>query len=86
MDNNEVKLSDIPYAGWLEGALQELVKMPVKGVCMFAIMENGDFYNNYHNVSVADKLLMAGYIQQDAMFDSMAANGIIERDGGEEDE
>ena len=84
--DNEVDLNDISYAKWLENALQEMIQMPVKGVCLFAITDNGDFYNNYHNISVADKFVMAGFIQQDAMFDSMAANGIIERDDGEEEE
>lgn len=84
--DNEVDLNDISYAKWLENALQEMIQMPVKGVCLFAITDNGDFYNNYHNISVADKFVMAGFIQQDAMFDSMAANGIIEQDDGEEEE
>lgn len=84
--DNEVNLSEISYAEWLEKALQEMIKMPVKGVCLFAITENGDFYNNYHNISLADKFIMAGFIQQDAMWDSMAANGVIEPDGGEEND
>lgn len=82
--DNEMNLSEISYAEWLEKALQEMIKLPIKSVCMFAITENGDFYNNYHNVSFADKILMAGLIQQDAMFDSMSVNGFIERE--EEDE
>lgn len=83
--------NDIPYAQWLEKALQELINLPVKSICMFAITESGDIYNNYHNVTMADKLVMAGLIQQDAMLDSMIANGFIEEeqedtDDGEEKE
>ena len=76
--NNNVNLKDIPYVEWLENALQELIKFPVKGICIVATTENGEIYNNYHNVTMADKLVMSGIIQQDAMLDSMAASGIIE--------
>lgn len=84
-------LSDIPYAKWLEKALQELINLPVKSICIFAMTENGDIYNNYHNVTMADKLVMAGLIQQDAMLDTMVVNGFIEEeqedtDDGEEKE
>lgn len=80
---NEVNLSEISYAEWLEKALKEMITMPVRGVCLFAITDDGTFYNNYHNISVADKFLMAGYIQQDAMIDTLEVNGMIKT---EEDE
>ena len=35
---------------------------------------------------MGDKLLVAGIIQQDAMFDSLAANGVIDYDDDEENE
>ena len=76
--NNNPDFNNIPYAQWLEKALQELIEFPVKGICMYAITEKGDVYSNYHNVSMADKLLIAGFINQDAMLDSLAANGIVE--------
>lgn len=82
----EPNLNEIPYAEWLENALQEMIKFPVKGICMYAVMDNGDIYNNYHNISMADKILISGYIQQDAMLDTMTANGMIEKSDGEEDE
>lgn len=83
MSNNN--LNNIPYAQWLEKALQELITFPVKGICIVALTDNGEIYNNYHNVNMADKLVMAGIIQQDAMLDTMAASGIIEySDDGDE--
>ena len=78
MTKNATDLNKIPYAQWLENTLQELIKFPVKSIGIYATTETGDIYNNYHNVSMADKLLIAGIIQQDAMLDSMAASGLIE--------
>lgn len=85
MPNNK-NLKDIPYAQWLEKALRELIGFPVKGIAIVATTENGEVYNNYHNITMADKLVIAGLIQQDAMLDAMAANGYIEYADDEEEE
>lgn len=76
MPNNN--LNNIPYAQWLEKALQELITFPIKGICLSAITETGEAYTNYYQISMMDKLLIAGLIQQDATLDSLAANGFIE--------
>lgn len=76
MGNNVFE--NIPYAPWLEKALQDLIKIPVKGICIHAITNNGEAYTNYYEISMMDKLTIAGLIQQDAMLDSLAANGLIE--------
>ena len=47
MYNNVFK--DIPYAQWLENTLQEMVHLPVKGVCLAATTDNGAIYNSYYN-------------------------------------
>ena len=75
MSNN---LKDIPYTQWLENALQELIKLPVKGICLSAITTTGEAYTNYYEISMMDKLLIAGLIQQDATLDTLAANGFID--------
>ena len=85
-NNNTNDIFALPYAKWLEQTLQELVKFPVKGIAINAITSNGEVYTNYHNVTMAEKLMIAGIINQDAMLDTMAANGIIEysdEEGGE---
>ena len=82
MPNN---LNNIPYAQWLEKTLQELIKLPIKGMCMNAILDNGEAYTAYYNATMLDKITIAGLIQQDAMLDTMAANGFIEYED-EEDE
>lgn len=80
----EKDFSTLHYAPWLEKALQELLNFPVKGICMHAITENGDVYSNYYQIPMKDKLTIAGTIQQDAMYDTLAANGIIQFDDDEE--
>lgn len=77
-NNNPTDVFSLPYAKWLEKTLQELVTFPVRGICISATGDKGEVYVNYHNVSMADKLVISGLIQQDAMLDTMAANGIVE--------
>ena len=76
-------LNEIPYAQWLEDALQVLITLPVKGVCLCAVTNTGEAYTNYYEISMMDKLTIAGLINQDATLDALAANGFIEY---EEDE
>lgn len=83
---SENKLLSLPYAQWLEQTLQQLVNFPVKGICLIATTENGEVYNNYFQMSMLDKLTVAGVIQQDATFDALAANGVIEYAEDEEKE
>ena len=76
---------NIPYAEWLEKALKEMLEFPVKGICINAITDTGEAYINYYKISMMDKLTIAGLIQQDAMLDSLAANGFIKYAEDEED-
>ena len=78
-------LDNIPYAKWLEKTLQELIAFPIKGIAIQAITTTGEAYTNYYEISMMDKLTIAGLIQQDATFDSLAANGLIKY-ADEEDE
>ena len=84
--NNKNDIRNMPYAEWLEKALQELVHFPVKGLCIVATTEDGEYYVNYHNVPMGDKLTISGLVNQDAMLDTMAANGMIKYVEDEEDE
>lgn len=86
-------ITEMPYAKWLEETLHDLVDIPMRAISIAAITENGDFYSNYFKATMADKVTLAGIISQDAMFDTLAANGVIEYeeeeeniDGSEEDE
>ena len=77
-------LNDIPYAQWLEQTLQDIIGLPVKGLCLNAVLDGGEVYTAYHNVSMVNKLTIAGIVQQDAMLDTMAANGLIENENDED--
>lgn len=82
--------SDIPYAQWLEQTLQDVINLPIKGLSLHAVLENGDVYTAYHKVGMNDKLIIAGQVQQDAMTDFLLVNNFIkndeEGDDGEEED
>lgn len=87
MPNEPINLKDLPYAQWLEDTIQDIVQLPVKGIALSLILEDGSVYSNYYKVPALDKLTIAGTIQQDSMYDSMRANGLIKNvDDEEEDE
>lgn len=75
----ENNLNDLAYGPWLENTLKELIGFPVKGLCLTAIGQGGEVYTNYHEISMMDKIKIAGVIQQDAMLDTLLANGFIEK-------
>ena len=83
MPNNN--FNNIPYAQWLEQTLKDIINLPVTGICLNAVLEGGEAYTAYHNVTMLNKLTIAGLIKQDAMFDAMAANGIIQYEEEGED-
>ena len=85
MVNNRNNLTEMPYAKWLEQTLHDISSLPVKGIALLVSTENGDSYTNYYNVSMADKLIMAGLIQQDSTLDMLASNGIIQYEDEEDD-
>ena len=77
MNNHENDLIDMPYAESLEGALRRISVMPMRTLILIGITEDGDTYNDYYNATMGDKLMIAGMIQQDAMLDTLEANGYI---------
>ena len=88
MNNNENDIREMPYAEWLEGALRRISAMPMRTLILMGITEDGDMYNDYYNAAMDDKLMIAGLIQQDAMLDTLKANGYIKSmdDDDEEDD
>lgn len=75
---NEKNVNNLPYAQWLEHTIKDLIDLPVKGLCLNAVLEDGSIYTAYHEVSMQNKLTIAGIVQQDATIDSLTANGFIE--------
>lgn len=82
---NENRITDKPYAKWLERALSEMSSYPVHGITLAAVTDTGEIYTDYYEVSMADKLVISGVIHQDATLDMLAANGIINYEEDEED-
>ena len=85
MNNNENDIREMPYAEWLEGALRRISAMPMRTLILIGITEDGDTYNDYYNAAMGDKLIIAWLIQQDAMLDTLEANGYIKSMGDDDD-
>lgn len=78
MTEKKNNITDMPYAKWLEQTLRDISNIPVRGIVVSCILEDGNTYTNYWKTSMGDKILLSGLIQQDAMFDSLEANGFIQ--------
>lgn len=76
---------NIPYAQWLEQTLQDVINLPIKGLSLHAVLDNGDVYTAYHKVGMNDKLIIAGQVQQDAMVDFLLINNFIKNDEEDDD-
>lgn len=85
MADEKTDITKMPYAKWLEQTLHDISSFPVKGIALLVCTDSGDSYTNYYNVSMADKLIMAGLIQQDSTLDMLAANGLIQYEDDEEE-
>ena len=81
----KVDLNNLPYAQWLEESLHNFIGKPVESICILTKFKNGEVANGYYNCSVSDKLLYAGFIQQDAMIDTLRINGLVLTETTEED-
>lgn len=77
MRNN---FDNIPYAQWLEHTLKDILNLPIRGLSLHAVLDNGDVYTAYHKVGMNDKLIIAGQVQQDAMTDFLKINNFIKND------
>lgn len=73
-----MELNNLPYAQWLEQALHHIIGKPVQSICIITRYDSDAVGTDYYNASVADKLLFAGYLQQDAMIDVLQVNGYID--------
>lgn len=80
-----------PYSEWLEKALQDIIKLNPDDICIACIPKGGgSCYVNVFSGYILNKLIFAGMIQQDAIFDTLEANGYInetneETENGEEE-
>lgn len=65
------------YAAFMEETLQGMVQMPVEGICVITKLKGNSVFTNYYNSNMMDKFVYAGVIQQDAMLDTLKANGML---------
>ena len=72
--------NQLEYAKFLEETLHNIVGMPVESICIMVKYEGDALGTSYYNCTMVDKLMYAGHLQQDAMFDTMRANGLIPDD------
>lgn len=79
-------LTELPYAKWLESTLQKLVSKPVESICIMYKLKNGDVHLADFKCSTADKIVFAGFLQHDAMMDSLIANGYVQEDDTEDED
>lgn len=86
MTGKKNNITDMPYAKWLEQALHDISDIPVRGMVISCVLEDGNTNTYYWKTSMGDKILLSGLIQQDVMFDSLEANGIIQYDNDNGDD
>ena len=79
-------INNLPYAAWLERSLQDMMGRPIESICIITKFDKGEVGTGYWNCTMGDKLLFAGIMQQDAMFDTMEANGMFIDEEEPEDE
>ena len=78
-------MSEKPIVEWLREVLRDISQFDARGIAVASINKDGDSYVSYYKMNMADKELISGLIQQDAMLDTLAQNGLISYDDSDED-
>jgi len=70
------------YAEWLESFVKRLIQEPqtVNGIAVAIVGNDNTIETGYWGCTMADKILVSGIIQQDAMIQTLAANAEEEED------
>ena len=79
-------MSEKPIVEWLREVLRDISQFDARGIAVVSINKDGDSYVSYYKMNMADKVLISGLIQQDAMLDTLAQNGIVSYDESDEDD
>ena len=77
-------MSEKPIVEWLREVLRDISQFDARGTAVASINKDGDSNVSYYKMNMADKVLISGLIQQDAMLDTLAQNGIIGYDESDE--
>ena len=78
-------MSEKPIVEWLREVLRDISQFDARGIAVASINKDDDSYVSYYKMNMADKVLISGLIQQDAMLDTLAQNGIVSYDESDED-
>ena len=78
-------MSEKPIVEWLREVLRDISQFDARGIVVASINKDGDSYVSYYKMNMADKVLISGLIQQDAMLDTLAQNGVVSYDESDED-
>ena len=78
-------MAEKPVVEWLREVLRDISQFDARGIAVASINKDGDSYVSYYKMNMADKVLISGLIQQDAMLDTLAQNGIVSYDDSDED-
>lgn len=78
-------MSEKPIVEWLREVLRDISQFDARGIAVASINKDGDSYVSYYKMNMADKVLISGLIQQDAILDTLAQNGIVSYDDSDED-
>lgn len=78
-------MSEKPIVEWLREVLRDISQFDARGIVVASINKDGDSYVSYYKMNMTDKVLISGLIQQDAMLDTLAQNGIVSYDESDED-
>ena len=65
------------YAQFMEETLEQMVHLPVTGICILLKLEDGAICSNYFNSQMMDKMIYAGVIQQDVTQHILKANNAV---------
>lgn len=79
-------MAEKPVVEWLREVLRDISQFDARGIAVASINKDGDSYLSYYKMNMADKVLISGLIQQDAMLDTLAQNGIINYDDGPDED
>lgn len=74
-------------SSFLEEGIKTLYENGAKSVALLATLDNDEILAGYFQCGITTKMVYAGYIQQDAMIDTLRKNGLeIGDDEGEEED
>ena len=67
-------ISKLPYAAWLEEAIETVVGVSPKSICIAATAHDGTTFTGYYNADAQDKAVFSHHIQSDVTMDIIRNN------------